>query len=740
MNHTEIIATVDLIAVILSFLSFVFASFLCILLWRVRRKQIKSTGKRSVILLTTHVYYMAICDVLISIWCIFTYGPAVLDTNFSFFIEDPLEDEMNTLSFSSILSNLPCFLLAILGQFAAIGSATWYLMISYCLWRILYGHNPLSITMKKIRKSPNTNISNTKSNPLNNNINKRNLKFTKSKSIGNPPSKKIYKILPVKEEESMGNSSKSDNDALSPNKFLNLPKMLTYTDDNIKLKSPNNIIENKSVGSDHIKHQYTNSNTSTISIWSAWSSSNMDVITDELRESNKEYQIREKQEMSKILRRHHIFVWSITILLTLVPFSTKSMGIDVAVIGDTERKLECWIGSKFWAFSFYSVISIAVLSAICMLLFISFKILSKKYKQCLKEYIKHKKQKKRDELIKIYNSRGSDITLDVKNERGSSGISFMNSLDSTNRTPLSYYKKETMILKRFGVFVGCYLLCWIIPIIRRYYAIFVINESLVPDWLYLGSEITIALFPMANAFVWYTNPSFRKLISKNLNITIRYNGNCICSMCCCCCYNYKHKHSNITTEIIIDKDANNNTQLTEYDNTEIHRRNKLKVLKEKAKSTGGISGHTTPTTYGSFCDIVDMTNYSRFSWPKGEHKSMLSEYNITANTFPKFKGHSLLTNISNGSDCNSSDNTDFDGYKNDNNTLSSENSNDDNTLSSGGTIDDNDIERFKKYSMEQLVKKVEKIKKKKIKINAADASFSSMIAPSPTSRIQKYSS
>ncbi len=110
---------------------------------------------------------------------------------------------------------------------------------------------------------------------------------------------------------------------------------------------------------------------------------------------------------------------------------------------------------------------------------------------------------------------------------------------------------------------------------------------------------------------------------------------------------------------------------------------------------------------------------------------MLSEYNITANTFPKFKGHSLLTNISNGSDCNSSDNTDYECDMD-------ENSNDDNTLSSGGTIDDNDIERFKKYSMEKLVKKVEKKKKKKIKINAADASFSSMIAPSPTSRIQKY--
>lgn len=83
------------------------------------------------------------------------------------FNEDPLDDSMNELAFGSIRSNIPCFTLAMVGQFASIGSAAWYLMINYCLlsytlpchpdhaqlhpvicihfrWRILCGYNPLS--------------------------------------------------------------------------------------------------------------------------------------------------------------------------------------------------------------------------------------------------------------------------------------------------------------------------------------------------------------------------------------------------------------------------------------------------------------------------------------------------------------------------------------------------------------------------------------------------------------------
>lgn len=267
----QLIKLIDLIAVILSFLSLIFASVLCLLLWRVRRKRDKqSLRKRSQVLLTTHVYYMALCDVLLSLWSILTYTPAVFDDSFSSFMDS---SNGKSISFDSIGDNLWCFFMALLGQFASIGSACWYIMISYCLWRILFGHNPLSISQKKKKiKSPNTNLTNNIS---------RNLKFRKRSSPNTKEYPQQYKILPVKEDESMHQFGKvktssnatmslknesnpvlveDEDDVISPNKFLNLPRSSSVYSNENKVKS-------KSVGHD-VNHAYHNS---TSSLWSSWS-------------------------------------------------------------------------------------------------------------------------------------------------------------------------------------------------------------------------------------------------------------------------------------------------------------------------------------------------------------------------------------------------------------------------------------------------------------------------------------
>ena len=137
---------------------------------------------------------MAICDALLSVWCIATYAPSVLNLNLQFFDDDDAHDEaMNELSFDSLLrgDNIPCFLLTLLGQFSSIGSAAWYLSISYCLWRVLFGRNPftLSANAKRARDASPA------SNP-------RNLRFTKRRHTDNATEQKSpFNIAPVREDE-----------------------------------------------------------------------------------------------------------------------------------------------------------------------------------------------------------------------------------------------------------------------------------------------------------------------------------------------------------------------------------------------------------------------------------------------------------------------------------------------------------------------------------------------------------
>ena len=670
-------------------MSFIFASILCLLLWRVRRKQNKQIKKRSV-LLTTHVYFMALCDLLISIWAILTYTPNIFDTSFVIFNDN--------------INDVTDFLLAILEQFAVIGSASWYIMISYCLWRILFGHNPLSLSMKKNNKSvksPNANLKKANNNNNNNN-NTRNLKFRQRTDSYNNK----HKISPVKEDESMqfvNRDNKSDH--VSPNKYLNLPRTASYNNDPLI------------GGSGHI---YTNSNSS---LWSSFSSFSVDerrkakdTLTNDALAFTKQNQIRERHELKKVLKRHHCFVWISTILLTTIPFI-----IEYLVFDSTIDEIE-------WVPSFYVAITIGVSSAICMLVYISMKIMKKKCKKRYREYKQKQKQnqKREGQWIGVYDGKESDVSAWGHNERGSSGASIRFSTFSDMRSPSGkYYKKETMIMKRFGVFVGCYLLCWTTPIIRRCYIIVIQDEDNVPDWLVLASQISIAIFPMANAIVWYSNPSFRKLISKNLNITIKFDDINFCSFT-------KQRYSFSSNKSPIDDHNYDKTQLTENSN-HYHQplrskpkgigNNSNKSNKSNKSMSGASNGHT-PTTYGSFCDMVDYAAYSHFSYPNTGKNAKDSGLLEQPASFPRFKGTLHSTSDSSGSN-------NFDEYRN---NKDSDDQDEDKSCSneSGGTISSmNDLRRIAEF---------EKAKTSRKHRTGNESAFSSMTMPSPFSGPIGYSS
>eukprot|EP01083_Nonionella_stella_P202038 738496_1 len=510
-----LVSAVDFISVICSCLSFIFSSSLWFLLWRIRTKNTQLKQKCSAILLTTHVYYMAMCDVLISIWCILLYTPAVVSsTPSSIFNPHPSDLEMNRLSFTNISDNISCFVLAVLGQFAVISSAIWYILISYCLWRILFGHNPLAIRNSSSNKSYILSTS-----FLSKNTTQHHVRFHK---------KKEYEIAPLKEDKPLTldtpvlDNKPSDDDT----QFLNTPTIDSSLGHSL-LSSP----ESK----DTLPHSI---------------------------------QYRQKRELAQIIKRHHCIVWSLSIILTLIPFCTGSMGLNIASMSDNEmieRDIQCWIGSKFWVFSFYSVVTVAVLNGLCILLFISFKILNNR---------EHSPTRPCD-----YNNR-SRI-------RHSTGVT---------RATRNY-----RILNRFGLFVGCYLFCWILPIIRRYYAA-LIDEHDIPEWLILSSEVSIAIFPMANAIVWYTNPSFRKLVGEHLILIIKYD-------CCCCCHPCNgHQYTNNN-----NKPEQNKRAFIHLRVSKSHSYEKQEATdKDMKQSTAGCNTLTTNTavSYGSFCDIMDIATYS----------------------------------------------------------------------------------------------------------------------------------
>ena len=134
---------------------------------------------------------------------------------------------------------------------------------------------------------------------------------------------------------------------------------------------------------------------------------------------------------------------------TLIPFSSGSMGIDIDYVGDTERKLKCWIGSKFWAFSFYSIITLAVLSALAMLIYISWKIVKWKHKMWRKQRVlKDMLSEDRRSTVSMYGQRERDSSM---------GNNLLSTCTSTRD---QYRGKEIVVLQRFGMFVGCYLFCW----------------------------------------------------------------------------------------------------------------------------------------------------------------------------------------------------------------------------------------------------------------------------------------